>query len=115
MNKRQSLGKIGESIACKFLQKNSYRILERNWRHSHSEIDIIAEKEDTIVAIEVKSRLKFFEDPIYSVSDHQLDRLAEASEAYLIKNSIDCNSRIDLIAIELSPTHQILRHIVDIY
>ena len=41
-NYRQSLGRLGEDMACRFLQGRGHAILERNWRSGHLEIDIIS-------------------------------------------------------------------------
>ena len=49
-------GDIGENIACKYLIKNHYKILERNFKNSIGEIDIIARHKKEIVFVEVKSR-----------------------------------------------------------
>ena len=51
-----SIGKSGELQAITHLSQLGYKILERNWRHRHLEIDIIAESQDFIVFAEVKTR-----------------------------------------------------------
>ncbi|MEK7628290.1 MAG: YraN family protein [Patescibacteria group bacterium] len=53
--KTKEVGQIGESIACKFLERQGYTIVERNYRLKHAEIDIIAKKGTTIHFVEVKS------------------------------------------------------------
>jgi putative endonuclease len=53
----QNIGQKGEVFAKKFLQKQGYKIIASNYRNKLGEIDIIAEEKDTIVFIEVKSRL----------------------------------------------------------
>lgn len=50
------LGRRGEEVACQFLRKEGYRILTRNYRCPAGEIDIIAEHNDTIRFVEVKTR-----------------------------------------------------------
>ena len=57
-------GIAGEEIAVEFLLKNGYHILEKNWRHQHLEIDIIASIDNTLVIVEVKLRANdFFGNP----------------------------------------------------
>ena len=51
-NNLQNLGKEGEVIAKKHLESNGYSILESNWRFKKYEIDIIAQKNNTIVFVE---------------------------------------------------------------
>ena len=58
------LGKIGEQLAADYLTRNGYTILERNFIYQKAEIDIIAQKDDTISIVEVKTRNSpFFGNP----------------------------------------------------
>ena len=50
------IGKNGEDLAVEYLVNKGYKILERNWRSGHKEIDIIAMDGDTLVVVEVKCR-----------------------------------------------------------
>lgn len=52
----QKLGKLGEDIISNYIQKQGYKILERNFECSQGEIDIIAKDKDEMVFIEVKTR-----------------------------------------------------------
>lgn len=49
-------GRAGEKTAIKFLKKNGYRIIEKNFRTKAGEIDVIAEQEKVLVFVEVKTR-----------------------------------------------------------
>ena len=53
---KKFLGKRGEVVACKYLQSNGYRILEKNYKTHIGEIDVIAEDGETLCFIEVKTR-----------------------------------------------------------
>ncbi len=55
MARHNEIGKIGEEIAGRYLEKNSFKIIERNFRHFLGEIDIVAEKNGKIYFCEVKS------------------------------------------------------------
>src|SRR5688572_8627719 len=55
-DERQSLGKMGEDLACAELRRRGYEILERRYRTRYGEIDIVARDEATLVFIEVKAR-----------------------------------------------------------
>jgi len=52
---RKKVGRMGEDIACKFLEQKGFQILDRNYRKPWGEIDIIAEKSDQIRFVEVKT------------------------------------------------------------
>jgi putative endonuclease len=56
MAAHNELGKKGEQLAIDFLIKNEYKILEKNYRYLKAEVDIIAQKENTLVVVEVKTR-----------------------------------------------------------
>ena len=56
METRQITGKRGEDAACRYLEAAGHRILSRNWRSGHLEIDIISEASDGIHFVEVKTR-----------------------------------------------------------
>ena len=54
-NARKAVGEIGEDIACQFLERKGFKILERNYRKSWGEIDIVAEKAGVVRFVEVKA------------------------------------------------------------
>jgi putative endonuclease len=56
LNRRQKLGRAGEAMARRHLEKQGYRIIETNYRSRLGEIDLIAVHDDTLVFIEVKTR-----------------------------------------------------------
>ena len=56
MAEHNELGKLGEELAVEFLRKEGYRILETNWTFQKAEIDILAQKENILAVVEVKTR-----------------------------------------------------------
>jgi uncharacterized protein (TIGR00252 family) len=56
INSTKYIGDIAEDQACKYLKKNKYKIIDRNWRTRYCEVDIIAEKDRIIYFVEVKYR-----------------------------------------------------------
>ena len=56
MAAHNELGKEGELLAANHLQSEGYVIRHRNWRCGHKELDIVAEKDGTLVFVEVKTR-----------------------------------------------------------
>ena len=77
------LGKLGENLACDFLQQQNYTILFRNWRHSNAEIDIVASYDKVLHFIEVKTRsTKNFGEPEESVNSKKMQKLMDAAEAF---------------------------------
>tara|TARA_R110001583_G_scaffold47464_7_gene148659 strand:- start:1293 stop:1652 length:360 start_codon:yes stop_codon:yes gene_type:complete len=100
MAKHNELGKKGEQLAVDFLLKNSYEIIERNYRFDKAEVDIIARIKDTLAIIEVKTRSTVdFGNPQDFVKPKQIQRLVKAVDEYVNVNSLDVEVRFDIIAI----------------
>jgi len=116
MSHNLTIGNRGEDIAVSYLKKNGFRILERNWRHMHREIDIIAICRDTIVVIEVKTRTgRSFGDPVADVTVKKQAFLVQAAEAYLFNHNLDMDVRFDIIVILSGQKMPILEHIKDAF
>ena len=108
------LGEYGEELAARYLLSKGYSILERNWRHSKAEVDIIALRGDTLAVVEVKSRSsEAFGDPLESVSREKIRLLRKAINAYVNLKGIDLEIRFDLIGVVLEDDRQRIRHVED--
>lgn len=84
MYKRHILGKAGEDIATKYLIKNGYKIIERNFYCKMGEIDIIAKKDEYIVFVEVKTRSSNkYGVPIESITNKKLKSLYKTARFYV--------------------------------
>ena len=84
--KKKTAGRRGEDIACKYLRKKGYKILERNYRFGHLETDIICEKDGTVVFAEVKARSGACPDgerPASAVNYFKKEHLKECAKAYI--------------------------------
>jgi putative endonuclease len=79
-------GRKGEILAAAFLRLKGYKILAKNFRVPHGEIDLIAQKGQTLVFVEVKMRrTKVQGSPLEAVSPHKVKRLSAAAACYLAK------------------------------
>jgi putative endonuclease len=107
---KQHLGQFGESLAASYLQKNGYRIIERNFRARYGEIDIIATKNGMLVFVEVKTRINTqFGTPEEAVTPRKLAEIIKTSEYYLLqKGGFAGPQRIDVIALLLSPAYSVI-------
>ena len=82
--KRNELGALGEEKACEFLQGIGHRILQRNWRGGHLEIDIISSDAKGLHFVEVKSRTApVSAAPEENVTALKQKRIASAAQKYL--------------------------------
>jgi len=103
--KRQETGKLGEQIACGALEKKGYRILEKNYRCRHGEIDLVARHRGDIVFIEVRSKTgNTFGTPEESLTATKKKKLVATALDYLGSHQgLPENWRIDFVAVELDP------------
>lgn len=109
MTQKTDTGKLGEDIACKYLVRKGYKIIERNHRQTWGEIDIIAlDPKNTLTLVEVKTVTG--DEPNISAEDQMSGAKMEKFKrtSYLYANSYlrnkegDNGWRLDLIAINLN-------------
>jgi putative endonuclease len=100
MAEHNDLGNLGEELAVSYLQKEGYTILDTNWTFQKAEVDIIAQKDDILAVIEVKTRSSIaFGLPQDFVNPKKIQLLVKAIDAYIIKKDLNLNVRFDIIAI----------------
>ena len=110
------LGKKGEEIAKQYLIENGYKIRHLNWRYRKNEIDIIAEKNNFLVVVEVKTRSNdYFENPKEAVTKKKQKFTIIAADAYINEYSIDLETRFDIVAVTLSNNKKEIEHIKDAF
>ncbi|MEY4744194.1 MAG: hypothetical protein RL272_139 [Candidatus Parcubacteria bacterium] len=105
---RDALGLYGEDVAARHLASRGFRILERRWRTSHGEIDLVAEERGEIVFVEVKTRRGWtYGLPEEAVTRRKRDQLRALSAAYLAaKGLAGRRFRIDIVAVTAPPDGQ---------
>lgn len=99
-------GNIGEIAACRYLKKNRYKILERNFVGDGHEIDIIARKDGLTAFVEVKTRTIGHESPrearpASSVNQKKQQSIITAARVYLSLNFTEGKKRFDIIEVYL--------------
>ena len=110
------LGKLGEELAVEYLIKKGYQILERNWRSGHKEIDIIAQKDDILVIVEVKTRTSDdYGDPDIAVGAYKQRMLIWAADAYVRYKNLNVDVRFDIISIVFTDDEPQIEHIEDAF
>lgn len=111
---KRKTGDIGENIACQFLEKRGYALVERNYLRKWGEIDIIAQKAGRIHFVEVKSIsvshvTSAKNNPLhggYRPEDNmhpwKLKRLGRTIQTYLLHKKLDCDWQLDLITVQMN-------------
>jgi len=95
-------GAVGEAAAAEHLEAKGYKILERNFRYGREgELDIVAEKDGTLVFVEVKMRRSdWFGSPEDSVTFGKRKQIARMARAYVsLKNRMNSCCRFDVISV----------------
>lgn len=117
MADHNDFGKIAEDLAADYLQKNGYKILVRNFRFQKAEIDIIAEKDNQIIVVEVKARsTDAFMLPQEAVTRTKIKLIVSAVNHYLEEFDRDNEVRFDIITVLPDEKRQlIIDHIPDAF
>ena len=96
----KSVGDFGESSACTFLKHRGYKIIDRNYSNRIGEIDIIAQKGNYIVFIEVKTRKNDeFGSPADAVNKTKQHKIYKTAQSYIVNNGNDFDYRFDVIEV----------------
>ena len=108
---RRRLGAFGERVAAAHLEAQGYRIVERNWRCREGEVDIVAATGDCLVFVEVRTRRgEERGSALESVGPVKGARLAALAQAYCQdRPDLPPDRRIDVVAVELTPSGRLLR------
>ena len=109
--KRRNTGILGEKLARDFLETRGYKIIETNYRCSDGEVDIIAEHDDYLVFVEVRTKTsRSFGIPEESITPTKKERLkAVAFQYQQTHENLPQLWRIDFVAVELSREKRPLR------
>lgn len=100
MAESHDLGKKAEEFAAEFLISKGYRMLDRNWRYGHLELDIVCTDGISLIISEVKARRRSIFPHPEDVFTRQQERfIILATEAYIKRYNIAMEVRFDLIAI----------------
>jgi putative endonuclease len=116
---KQVIGTLGEDLACRFLMKHGFEIVERNYWQKCGEIDIIAKNKGIIHFIEVKSvsceNINNLSDNGYRPEDNlhtwKLERLKKTIQVYLNNKSVsdETNWKFDVVTVYIDTKNKVSR------
>ncbi len=102
MAEHHQTGISGEAMAVHYFMENGYRILHQNWRYEHWEVDIIAEKQNILHFIEVKTRrTKKYGFPEDNVDKKKIRNLINAASEYLYQDQQWQRIQFDILSITM--------------
>ena len=101
---RQVLGRKGEQAAERYLKKQGYRILHRNWKSALGELDLIAREGERLCFVEVKARdeKEEFGDGLEAVGPAKQAQIVRAALGFLMNRKVavqDC--RFDVVSVRM--------------
>ena len=106
-------GQEGERLAARFLEKQGFRILDRNYRNRLGEIDIVAEDRGVLVFVEVRTlKASAGHSPEETIQWKKQQRISRTAQ---YKRLEDRPARFDVVSITLDGTRSTLRHIPDAF
>jgi putative endonuclease len=112
MATHNELGQLGEDLALKHLLEKGYRLLARNFRFKHLEIDLIMQDEDKLVFVEVKTRQTAeIGEPYLAVTRTKQKQIIKVANWYIIENDLHNESRFDIVSIVHNSYRTAIEHI----
>lgn len=101
----RDVGSRGEDEAVRFLAARGFVILDRNWRCSFGELDVVAKDGPTLVFVEVKARSSLkFGHPFEAVTTSKISRLRQLARAWCDAHPLTTGTaRIDVVSVMLLP------------
>lgn len=108
-------GLFCEQLAADFFLGEGYVVRERNWRMGKIEVDLILEKDRTIIFVEVKGRDGVNSDPVEAVDYKKRRRTINAADAYIGRLAQLYQYRFDIFAVKGNMEDYEILHIPDAY
>lgn len=107
------LGKEGERVAERYLQKKGYKLVERNYRCSVGELDLIVLDRRVIVFVEVKTRTgRGFGSPLEAVEFRKQRKMIQAAQFFLAQKGLQQrDARFDVVGISWPGREPVVEHI----
>ncbi|MGK7389198.1 MAG: YraN family protein [Candidatus Cyclobacteriaceae bacterium M2_1C_046] len=105
MKPASNTGKEGEKLAAEYMIGKGYEILEENFRYKRGEIDLIAQKDQLLVFVEVKARTNVgYGHPEESVDNKKAEMIIKTADQYLLEKDWQGLIRFDIISIYFRKT-----------
>jgi len=112
-NGKLLLGKEGERVAERYLQKKGYKLVERNYRCTVGELDLIVLDRRVVVFVEVKTRTSHgFGSPLEAVEFRKQRKMIQAAQYYLAEKRLQQrDARFDVVGVSWAGREPLVEHI----
>ncbi|MFQ5690560.1 MAG: YraN family protein [Gemmatimonadota bacterium] len=103
-SRRPAVGEAGESLAARYLERAGMRILARNWRSGHRELDLVAQEGRVVAFVEVKTRSPGPQRPLEALSRAKRRELRRAAEDWIHSHpGLGREFRFDVVGVRFLP------------
>lgn len=116
--RRHALGRAGERVAAEYLEQHGVAVLQRNWRCSTGELDIVGTDGSTVVFCEVKTRSGIdYGGPEEAVSEDKRRRIRELARMWLGEwRLVGCPVRFDVVSVLWPPDGPVrVQHLQEVF
>jgi len=114
-SKTQKIGQLGEDLAVKFLKREGFSIICRNYTVKQGEIDVIAKKDSILYFFEVKSSIYKRDvsyetyNPAENMHPKKIERFLKAVNIYLMNNEVSCETDIKLLNVLIDQDEKVAK------
>ena len=109
MTDKIETGSIGENLAAEFLIKKGFRVVARNFRWGHAEIDLIIQRDDWLIFVEVKTRnSNAYGEPEKFVTNEKGRLIYRAAGEYIFRKNWEGHVRFDIVSVKPGPVPEIV-------
>ena len=113
MSDKAKIGKKGEELAAEFLERKGFTVLTRNFRYRKAEIDLIIQKDNWLIFVEVKTRSSTaYGEPEAFVDQRKANLIFIAAEEYIFGIDWHGHVRFDVISVKLG-SETVIEHFED--
>lgn len=107
---KQKFGKLGEDLACTYLENKQFEVLARNYRKKYGEIDVVALRKGTLHFIEVKTRSTGrFGKPAEAVDRDKVSKILRLAQVFIKENKYEYYKySFDVIEVKLNHIEGVL-------
>ena len=114
--KKSETGRRGEEIALAWLSARGFRLLDRNWRGGHKELDLVMESRDRVHVVEVKTMTPPLQiQPYEKVDARKQALLMAAASRYIVEKHVRKEVQFDVVSVVLGEDGPLVDYIPEAF
>lgn len=114
--KKSETGRRGEDLALAWLSDRGFRLLDRNWRGGHKELDLVMESDERVHVVEVKTMTPPLQiQPFEKVDARKQSRLIAAASRYIVEKHVRKEVQFDIVSVVLGEGQPAVEYIPEAF